>query len=745
MSTLAIKPERPGGFLYLNRDNRWTGFHWRGLEVRRDGALQLSSLPLFEGEPLPRVMPDGPAGIAQADDGNIFVSDPTNHRLLRIGCDGMLVPVNCIGGEGALAAELHTPRGLFIPKYREAIFVADSENHRVQVFDLASGQVVDVLGQPSVSQSPAAGEAAGRFNTPWTLTGDDMGNLYVVDYGNRRVQKFNRLGEVMGEFWERIVGTLHLTKPSDVAAYSSNGRETRIYIVDEDTHQVFVTDADGQPILDAQQQPIFLRAPQMQKPMGIVATADAVYVGDNELQRIFKFSAADGSFLGEAVGYEGPVSALAIDHAGNLLVHNGGSSVPLTLAINAGRRTRGVLWSEAISASATAVAWHRVEAICAALPDGVHLRLFFHVSDNPNDQPPVNPDDNEPFSDPKWKPTATNPDPFLDTHDLFIGGAPTRYLWIAALFLSDGRNTPSVSQVLVEFDHDGYLAQLPAIYQTDPISRDFLLRFLALMETLYQDLENKIARLPALFDPRATPQEILPWLATWLGLDLDDRWNEETQRQLIATAFERYGRRGTVAGLRESLRLFAGVTGIIQEPILNAAWWSLPVSATTCGCGCNRNRTQLPQWQNTENSVLGATTMLAASQPQGAVLGSTATLDYSTLITNEEFGSPLFEDVAHQFTVQIYRSSLMRAETISEVRAVLDREKPAHTDYHLCVIEPRMRVGFQAAVGIDTVVGGSAEDIKLGHAMLGDYDVIGGAPAGKVGDQNRIGIETRLG
>ena len=87
----------------------------------------------------------------------------------------------------------------------------------------------------------------------------------------------------------------------------------------------------------------------------------------------------------------------------------------------------------------------------------------------------------------------------------------------------------------------------------------------------------------------------------------------------------------------------------------------------------------------------------------------------------------------------------MYPETISRVRAVLDREKPAHTDYHLCVIEPRMRVGFQASVGIDTVVGGSAEEIKLGSAMLGGHDVIGGEPGGRIGNQNRIGIETRLG
>jgi phage tail-like protein len=321
-------------------------------------------------------------------------------------------------------------------------------------------------------------------------------------------------------------------------------------------------------------------------------------------------------------------------------------------------------------------------------------------------------------------------------------------LWIAALFLGEGRSTPVVSQMSVEFDHTGYLAQLPAVYQTEPRSRDLLLRFLALAETLFQDLENSIGRLPALFDPQAAPKEFLSWLATWLGLDLDEGSDEETHRQLIASAFERYGRRGTVAGLRESLRLFAGVNAVIQEPILNAAWWALPSTPATCGCHGTPGKpdgSKTPAWQNTENSVLGATTMLAASEPQGAVLGSTTTLDYATLISNEEFGSPLFEDVAHQFTVQIHRSALNCPESLSRVRAVLDREKPAHTDYHLCVIEPRMRVGFQASVGVDTVVGGSAPEIALGSTLVDGNEVIGGESGGKIGGQNRIGIETRLG
>jgi hypothetical protein len=95
--------------------------------------------------------------------------------------------------------------------------------------------------------------------------------------------------------------------------------------------------------------------------------------------------------------------------------------------------------------------------------------------------------------------------------------------------------------------------------------------------------------------------------------------------------------------------------------------------------------------------------MLAPAHPQGAVLGSTATLDQSHLITNEEFGAPLFEDVAHQFSVQVYRSQLQCEQTLPKVHAVIEAEKPAHTSYHLCIIEPRLRVDFQARLGIDKI------------------------------------------
>jgi hypothetical protein len=77
---------------------------------------------------------------------------------------------------------------------------------------------------------------------------------------------------------------------------------------------------------------------------------------------------------------------------------------------------------------------------------------------------------------------------------------------------------------------------------------------------------------------------------------------------------------------------------------------------------------------------------------------------------------------------------------------VIEREKPAHTMYHLCIVEPRMRVGFQARVGIDTVVAGAPTPSKLDDQMVLGTDVaLGGQPGGRIGERSHVGMTTRVG
>jgi phage tail-like protein len=741
----------------LNRDGRWPDFQWQGLELREDGALQLHTLPRLEGELLIELstaqMPKGPAGIAVAADGTIYFSDSAGHKILRIdGCDGELTGVPCIGNQGGAPTQLHTPCGLLIPRHRSSLFVVDSGNHRIQVFDPASWQLLDIWGWTQAAGEPKPSAEPGRFNTPWTVAGDDDGNVYVVDYGNERIQKFNPVGEVVPAFWENL-RALGLKGPVDIAV-AAVGQTTNLYVVAQNTDatwKVFVCDTEGRSVRDADGDPVTFGEGQLLEPMGIAAGAGAVYVGDNNLRRVLVFkrdeSKQDGSFMlaGDAVGYQGPIAALALNSQGSLLVHTGTALAPVRLAVNRGYSARGVMWNpKAIKVRDHEVQWHRLQAVMEKLAAGAHLRLFVYTADDPAEAPVVAPKDTDPFKDQKWRPLLNAPDPFSDVTDLFIGGKPARYLWIGALLSGDGRKTPIVSQMRVEFDHETYLHHLPAIYRAQTPCGDFLKHFLALFESFLAETEGRINALSVLFDPAAVPSEFLPWLAGWLALELDEDWDEAQRRQMIAAAFDRYSRRGTAIGLRESLRLFAGVEAIVEEPILNAAWWALPAEQASCKDEPKKSKEKL--WNATENSILGFTTMLAPAHPQGAVLGTTATLDQSHLITNEEFGAPLFEDVAHQFSVQVYRGQMKCPETLSEVHAVIQRDKPAHTDYHLCIIEPRMRVGFQARVGIDTVVSGPPQAAGLGEVDAGGRGlVLGGEPTGRVGVESRVGIATRVG
>jgi len=141
--------------------------------------------------------------------------------------------------------------------------------------------------------------------------------------------------------------------------------------------------------------------------------------------------------------------------------------------------------------------------------------------------------------------------------------------------------------------------------------------------------------------------------------------------------------------------------------------------------------------------ALGFNTVLAPAHEQGAVLASTATLGQSHLLAAEDIGVPVFEDIAHRFAVQVYAAQLAGPRTRDAVIATLEREKPAHTTYHLCVIDARMRVGFQARIGVDSIVAGPAPAMRLGDpAPLGGESVLADQPHranGRLGDGIRVG------
>ena len=717
-------------FQYVNLENKWSAFRLDGL-VNDDGTLRLAPLPgeaQEVGPPLADVAYlEGPAGIGVDEEGNIYVAEPAAHRIIRVdACDGSSTLLPCLRGPGSEPGQLDGPRGVLAGP-RRALYVADSGNHRVQVVDLVTQQVRAVWGQSDPYATPQAGSAPGRLDEPWDLAADEGGYVYVVDYGNRRVQKFDATGRVLPALWETMAaGPRAPQEPAAIATTLVDGEE-RLLLIDRSDNAVLVYRTDGSFDAAATErwQGVAARATLA---VDVVADERYLYVADAG-GRVLVFN-TEGTFLGVSGFRRRAVAGLALDCEGRLLVNPGGGAAALRLQPAMAYGEFGAFLAGPFTAGSPETRWHRIKVEAEPLPTATHVQFFTYVSqdmDGAGSNVP-SPAGGSPVSGgvvtalDTWRAAPGDALDFLADH------APGRYLWLAGIVQGDGKATPSLSQMRLSYDHEPWTRFLPSVYQNDDVNRAFLDPALSLFESLLADESTLIDSLPRLFDPRSAPNGGAPdswldWLAGWLAFDLDETWTEGQRREALAEAFALNSRRGTVESLRRMIALYSGATAHVQEPGRPASLWSLG-----------------------HFSMLGFDTMLVPAEAQGAVVGTTATLNRSHLIEDDEYGAPLFEDVANRFCVQVYAADLSDEQTVDSVAQVVEREKPAHTTWHLCPIEAAMRVGFQARLGIDTIVAGAPPDLVIyAQQRLGLETALpprASAPA--IGQEARLGRRTTL-
>jgi Mg-chelatase subunit ChlD len=160
------------------------------------------------------------------------------------------------GGGQSSPGTFIDPGGLWVTPSGE-VYVADSGNHRLQVFT-ERGRFERTWGQ--------FGADTGQFNVPRDVAVSDQ-RVFVTDWGNARVQVFDLNGVHLAT-WTGF------QQPWGVAA-----RDGRVYITDAGAHHLQVYDVSGRRLAEWGRQGA--GAGEFDQPMGVAVSSDGrLYVAD---------------------------------------------------------------------------------------------------------------------------------------------------------------------------------------------------------------------------------------------------------------------------------------------------------------------------------------------------------------------------------------------------------------------------------------------------------------------------------
>jgi DNA-binding beta-propeller fold protein YncE len=130
-----------------------------------------------------------PAFLTVDNQGNLFVVDGFNNRLQKFDSNGQFLtkwgtPGQDDGEFSFISGEYGVGLGAVAADEQGNIYVADYSNNRIQKFD-NNGQFLAKWGTEGIGDD--------QFIHPTALTVDLEGNVYVADFGNNRIQKFRQL------------------------------------------------------------------------------------------------------------------------------------------------------------------------------------------------------------------------------------------------------------------------------------------------------------------------------------------------------------------------------------------------------------------------------------------------------------------------------------------------------------------------------------------------------------------------
>uniref|UniRef100_UPI0035CA0B24 phage tail protein n=1 Tax=uncultured Sphingomonas sp. TaxID=158754 RepID=UPI0035CA0B24 len=626
-----------------------------------------------------------PRNVAVDDAGFVWLLGARSGKLKRFDpCSCAFVTMPCTAGIGKGARALTAPGGIAIDG--ATIFVCDAGvPGRVLLFDRRSFAL-------RAEWRPPTGAVANPWQPVAITIRRDI--VYVADPANGCVHRFQRWGG-----WR---GTIDSLGAVAALAFDCHGR---LFAVVPGLPSVVIVTAPGSAFGTATL-PREVAADFAHPPFPVAADGTIDLSGS---------CATAGSYDrdGEPVAWPAPPSP--------------------AFATNA-------TWtSSAIDSRIARCVWHRVQPDAAlGLHQGVALSTYTAEAPVPDDVVALLPD--SAWTAVPWSGAGD---------DALILSPPGRYLWLRVRLSGDGGGTPRLCATVIEFPRISLRRYLPAAFGSDPVSADFTDRLLAIFDRGFRDIESRIDNGAALFDPGSAPagkaNDILGWIGSWIGLTVERGWSEARRRAIVKAAGKLFACRGTVQGLRRILLLWLG-------------WDDLRVQAQRPACGprCRpAARAPLPptlvlehwklrRWLWLGRGRLGSDAVVWGESILGrSRLDDTAQADVTRLDTTR---NPLLDPLnvaANRASVFLPARTVGDPRKLGMVRRLIQDLTPADVLVAIVPVHARMRIGIQASIGFDSVVGCWPAGVTLDRSALGRATILTGpVPGGR--DAASVGRTARL-
>ncbi|MEI7732630.1 MAG: PQQ-binding-like beta-propeller repeat protein, partial [Verrucomicrobiota bacterium] len=249
---------------------------------------------------------NNPYGLAVDRGGNFYVTDSSNHRVVKFDLAGNFLFQ--WGGQGSGNGQLYFPTGIGVDANTNILVVDD--NHRVQKFNSSGG---------FLAKWGSAGGGNGQFGDySLGLAVDTAGNVFVADTSNNRVQKFDNNGNYLLQWGSFGSGNGQFKSPEGVGV-DLNGN---VYVTDGGNR---IQKFSNTGVYLAQFGNLGSGPGQVYNPVGVaVAPSGEIYVSDNGNYRIEEFDAA-GNFIlswgsaGTGYGQFNTPQNIALDPTGRRL------------------------------------------------------------------------------------------------------------------------------------------------------------------------------------------------------------------------------------------------------------------------------------------------------------------------------------------------------------------------------------------------------------------------------------------